>query len=617
MTTDDALNQPRDLFAESGVDIPTPPSDDDEMVQPTSDQIASPPAMSPAPNPAYANAVVNGTALPPPGEIGARTTQQAPNPFPAPPSVEPAAGPAASGPRPKSQPRDLFAEAGVDPSASSAPRDLFAEAGITPDKPEAPGFSDRLAKDYAQRQANVANIPGSDTWGSRRLQEFGQGMGVLKDVGNEAIGSATSLLPESVQENLAHGGFATPGGPIQRAADYVGPRLQATYDAALPPGTEARRNVDALGTAASAIGTDVPLLEGGIKGGAKVADIPKVKEFMADTSTLGPNIPSKFVPKGPQSIADQRAAQTQSLRAKGDAAYKASSAEGISLSNEGAQRLNDELEALKPKGDLQKRTWNSSAASAHAKDIQDSLKVEAPDLDGMIAKRSQLNGLIDDTRNKDEARKLGLVKDAMDKAMIGPATGTWQKANHMWAQQATLQDTDDMVAKAMGKQQPANTLDTQLNNYLNSRKSRGLSDEEWQALKDVTKNGPVAKLGKVAASGGLKYLTTGLAGVAGFGPAGEVLGYLAGHAVSEGMKDVNMISKLKKMDKFRDMIMSRQLPEAPPDVPPGTPPPTGGTPPPAGGLPPQGSLPPAATAKAESLPIGNEGAAQKEVFSKL
>ncbi len=169
---------------------------------------------------------------------------------------------------------------------------------------------------------------------------------------------------------------------------------------------------------------------------------------------------------------------------------------------------------------------------------------------------------MNDTRNADEARKLGLVKDAMDKAMIGPATSTWQKANHLWAQQATVQDTDDMVAKALAKQQPANTLDTLLNNYLNGRDSRHLSDDEWQALKDVTHNGPIDKLKKVGASGLLKYATTAM-GSAG-GVPGEVFGYLAGHAISEGLKNANMVAKLQKLDKFREMVLARQLPEPPP-----------------------------------------------------
>ncbi len=357
----------------AGARVPRPPQPmADEMEQPTSGQPAADPALTARPNSDYAIRLADA------GQEVPRDSTASPLPAPMGPF---------QGPRAKA---GMFDD--VAPASASA-KGMFDDVPMEGEA--APGFADRLAKDYKQRQANIAAIPSTDAAPSQALQIAGQGMGVLKDVGNEAIGSAMGLLPQSAQESIAKGGFATPGGPIQRAANFVGPKAQAAYDRALPPGTEARRNTDALGTGASALWTDLPLIEGSIGAAKGAAAIPKVKEFMADTSTGGTPgavagmVPDFLKPKSAESIAAQRAAQTVALRASGSAAYKASSAEGIGLSDQNAQRLNGELEDLKPTSDLEKRTWASSAAAKHAQDIQDSLKTENPTMDGMIAKRAQ------------------------------------------------------------------------------------------------------------------------------------------------------------------------------------------------------------------------------------
>jgi len=281
--------------------------------------------------------------------------------------------------------------------------------------------------------------------------------------------------------------------------------------------------------------------------------------------TKAGEIKSSLFPKVTKLTREQ---ETAKLRKTASQSYKASKAEDLQLADEDIGKLNSSLQSLAPNTDLERRTWSSSQASKEAQEITDSISMEKPSFNGLLAKRSDLNSKIKVAAragNDAEEFRLNKVKEALDEAMMGAESGTWQVANHQWAQQAVLGDMDEIVNKALTRAQPANSLDTAINNYLYSYKSKRLSDAEWSALKDVTNNSSMAKLKRGAASGLTKYVA-GAVGAQG-GPLGAGVGYLVGHYGSELAKDAAMAAKVKKLDRFRELILQRKVPEPKPKSP--------------------------------------------------
>lgn len=256
-----------------------------------------------------------------------------------------------------------------------------------------------------------------------------------------------------------------------------------------------------------------------------------------------------------------REAETAAFKKSASNLYKESAAEDIQLPDQEIDKLHTSLSSLQPKTDLEIRSWSSSGAAKHVQDITNSIETEKPSFNGLLAKRSELNSEIKvATRagNDAEAFKLNRVKDALDDTMMGADSKTWQMANHQWAQHAVLDDMDEIVNKALTRAQPANSLDTAINNYLYSHKAKSLPDKEWEALKDVTNNSSFDKLRKGAASGLTKYAAAAVGSQG--GPVGATAGYLMGHYGSEFSKDSAIASKVQKLDKFRDMVAARKPP---------------------------------------------------------
>lgn len=253
--------------------------------------------------------------------------------------------------------------------------------------------------------------------------------------------------------------------------------------------------------------------------------------------------------------------RTAALREESGSNFGLARSENLQVSPEDISKLDNSLSSLVPKEHMEQNVWNNSEASKHVNEIRDSLQTENPSFNGLLSKRTELNSKIkvaDRAGNDNEARLLRQVKDSLDNVMMNENTGTWQKANHQWAQQATLDDLDEMVNRASSRLQPANSLDTEINNYLR-KNGRYLSDDEYIKLQSVAENTATDKLKKTAASGLWKFAGTGIGAMG--GPIGAGIGFLVTHYGSEAAKDALMLSKLKKLDEFRDMIISRDLPE--------------------------------------------------------
>lgn len=433
-----------------------------------------------------------------------------------------------------------------------------------------PGFIQNVGNDIMNRANEIGSIDNQYQTGKQGLAGssfdiLGKGMGTIGDIAGEGIKSALQMagkLPMLGGGNMSQGASQTISdisnttpGKIALSALQQGGQVWDNFKSQNPI---LAQHIEAVGDIANA----VPLLKG-----AETATMA-AKSGLSDIADVATNAANDELSQPKPTIAQTREQQTASVRKSASDLYKDSNSQDISFDDNQTQDLNSAMSKLIPSSDLEQRSFNSSPASKQVQDITDSLSTENPTLNGMLAKRNEINSQIKvATRagNDADAYHLNKVKDAMDETMMNGDTGTWQQANHQWAQQAILGDTDEIVNKALTKAQPANSLDTAVNNYLNSYKSNGLSDQEWQALKDVTNNSSFDKLRKGAASGLLKY-TTGAAG-AHFGVPGSVAGYLMGHYGSEFLKDSAMASKVAKLDDFRDMILSRMPPEIKPPVP--------------------------------------------------
>lgn len=438
-----------------------------------------------------------------------------------------------------------------------------------------PNLFQRIGQDYnsdvnsAQQMAN--SFVGVDNNGNLTKPTAGAEVGpemMLKiaSIGPQAIGEAGKSLyniaPQSLKDLISSA--ANKVGQLPSfSGNTIGQDIpQETANLAQKYQQFAQQNPGAA-NALGAIGNTVNIAGMGM-GIDQAAELMKA---FPDAVVNAVDEAGNIIPKSMQSIAPESplTAQQKTAQIRKDAGnlYQQSKNENISLSDDQSINLSNNLAKLQPSTDLENRSWQESGAAKQVQDITDSLKTENPTLTGLLARRSDLNSDIkaaSRSGNDKEVQKLMQVKDALDESMMDSPTQTWQLANHKWAQQAILGDTDEMVNAAATRAQPANSLDTAINSYLRSYKSNGLSPEERAALENVTKNSSFDKLRKGAASGLLKY-AAGAAGAHG-GPAGPVAGYLMGHYGSEFMKDSAMTAKLAKLDKFRELVENRTLKSA-------------------------------------------------------
>lgn len=425
-----------------------------------------------------------------------------------------------------------------------------------PEKPLAKNIFDRIGERFDKRNQALETASENPNFigGNLGLMYNAVGQTLQKglwDVPSEAMVSIANAIPKPVKDvgKFVYSSVANNPvvGPAVRGAATVLDQAAQGYD-------KFQRNHPTAGLYLdSTLGF----------GNAALSTLPVKGESIPSRAVgAGQDLAQKSKALVPTSKALTREEQTAALRKSASNLYQKSAAEDIQLGDKDISKLATSLNSLAPKTDLERRTWSSSNAAKQAQDIIESINTEVPSFNGLLAKRSELNSQIKvatRTGNDAEAYRLNRVKDSLDEAMMNSDSGTWQLANHQWAQQAVLDDIDEIVNKALTRAQPANSLDTALNNYLGGYKSKSLSDEEWKALKEVTNNSSFDKLRKGAASGLTKYVA-GAVGSTG-GPVGTAAGYLMGHYGSEFLKDSAIAAKVQKLDKFRDLVAGRKPPQ--------------------------------------------------------
>ena len=226
--------------------------------------------------------------------------------------------------------------------------------------------------------------------------------------------------------------------------------------------------------------------------------------------------------------------------------------ENLIIEPENLKSLNRGLASLEPAGIDEKKIWGKSRAAKHVQEMQESMGEGAYVFNDAIARRQAIVSDIKkayktaDGLGENDARQLIQVRDKIDDVIgekIAPINLKWRKA-------AINQDLDQMVDFALGKQQPANTFNTQINNYIR-KKGRTLPENIRVALKDLAKDSKGMKLTKAIASGLTKYALMA---------KGGPVGFFAGHYAAEASKDAAMWIKLHKLDEIRDMIEAMELP---------------------------------------------------------
>ncbi len=242
--------------------------------------------------------------------------------------------------------------------------------------------------------------------------------------------------------------------------------------------------------------------------------------------------------------------------------YAQSAAKGMMFNNDQISNIKSSLKSLEPNPDtLAGKSWEKSLAAKHVNDINDVLDKGTLSFNDILDRRSDINSDIKAAfragHDKDAARLLK-VKDALTNAMLTNDAPEWQMANHEFSKAASMEPLEDLAIKASTKLQPANQLDTYINNMLlNDNKIAGLRPNEVEALKMVTQNAPSDAIKKQLASGFSKYAAMAVASKLGI--VGKVGGYILGGIGSALAKNSAFTDKLKKLDMVYEAINSREL----------------------------------------------------------
>lgn len=112
-----------------------------------------------------------------------------------------------------------------------------------------PSFLQKIGQDFSKGKNTLAQEPDTDNIASQLLQAAGAGLGVVKDVSGD-IGSkvqqgvaAIVRANNPVINDMANSAI----GAVSSAVSPIAHAVENSYNNVLPQGTEARRNVDALG----------------------------------------------------------------------------------------------------------------------------------------------------------------------------------------------------------------------------------------------------------------------------------------------------------------------------------------------------------------------------------
>lgn len=452
-------------------------------------------------------------------------------------------------------PRDLFAEQGV---SLNQPRDLFAESGISV-QPQSPNLFQRIGQDWNSREGQVANIPATDTMASQGLQTLAGGMGFMKDLGTEPVSSLMSILPQSIQNNLSHGGFATPGGPIQNAANISGQLLQNKLDQYAPQNTEARRNINALGTIASSEGSILPLAEGAIQGVPLVGTIAKSAgdgAIIAGKAAMSPMEGMKNIATGITARAPEEMDQAiQNMKSASSALYKKSEDAGAVFTPQTAQNISDSLNNIIPEAHTAASQKLYKATLDAIGGLKQDLAAGDVSLQTLDRHRQILGNIAKDITNPNrsqEALVAGDAIDAIDQQVNGlgknnivngsiEAVDALKQARAQWAKSKKFETVSDVIQQAGGDQAKLKSGFARL--YNNDKKMLGMTEAEKEAIRVASTNNMSEKimkgLGRFGIDPGNVYLPL----------VSEGMGAISGHTM-EGAALIGAGTAARAANKF-------------------------------------------------------------------
>lgn len=419
----------------------------------------------------------------------------------------------------------------------ASPEDVLSAAqkqfGEQPKKPSAYQQRESAAQKVAEDVVEGRISPVSGV-----LQGVGQAAGLVGDIGGNiaqrAISGAEVMFPNAAKivKNISS--------PIARELQPAVSAISDVYGSVKQKYPETVGNIEAIGNI-SMIAPAVPAIG---KMAGRVAE--GITDFSAIDRAISP--PKPVAIKRPE--ARDWYARVREL--------------GVKFSPEESLNLEFELKKLKPKDPAEAAVWEKSGIQKNVDMITGAMKQEPLSFSGAQALRADLNSELKMAYNsgdKTRAMQLEKVKDALTSAMMNPkapgakgieAKNAWQMANHEFQIETILDELDLIAAKAAGKAQPANSLDTAINNYLNNKKlSAGLRPEERAALKAVTEKTQAGELLKSAASR-IAPLAAGAVG----GPPG----FLIGHYGSQLSRTAAETIKLRKLQEAYDLINRRPPP---------------------------------------------------------
>lgn len=413
---------------------------------------------------------------------------------------------------------------------------------------------------YAKREANAQKIA-DDVVNDKIspvsgvLQGVGQAAGLVGDVGGKALEiaaqGAAAMYPREAAVAKALIKPITESETLKAGAQKVG-QVYGDVKKAHP---EAVGNAEAVGNIAmvlpvgKAVEMAAPLLKPAAdvvnKVGGKVGDVIK-DPLSAMDSALTPK-PKMALPERPDA----------------GSWYKKLRDMKVSFTPDESQKIAFNLDKLVPKDAGEAAVFNKSGIQNNIDMIKGAMKEEPLSFSGAQALRADLNSELKMAYNAgDGTRALHLekVKEELSGALLNPkgnakgleASNAWQMANHEFQIESILGDLDLIAAKASGKAQPANSLDTAINNYLNNKKlSAGLRADERAALEAVTEKTQTGELLKSAASRLAPQIGAAVGGAPGF---------LVGHYGSMLSRTSAEALKLKKLQAAYDLINARKPP---------------------------------------------------------
>lgn len=448
--------------------------------------------------------------------------------------------------------------------------DFYNKIGFSPEV----GFIDRVTSKAAERgkqlqEFEAETAAGNQTIPELYLQKTGNAAGLLNDIvgeGFKSVGHGLSYItPDYIEQPVKDAGkyvASTLGDThLGRTAIGAADEVSQAYRDFAQNNPRAARNVEAalnIGMAAPVAGA----LKGTAVAGSNIAT--RGAGAVVDAARSGKNSIQKVFTREPTIKASAAPkAMARDLYAEVDRL-------GVQLEPYVTQRMNFTLNKLRPKDPLKVGAWDGSGAQGFVDRLKMAQQQGGISISGASSLRSEINDEIKKAYragDKTKAFHLEGVKDALTKAITDPKAvsptdykgkNAWIMANHEFAKKSVLEELELLAEKAAGRAQPANSLDTAINNFLTSHKSAGLLPAERQALKEVTER---TSKGELMKSGGTRLLSA--VGAAKGGP----VGFMVGHYGSMLSRSAAEAAKLKKLDKVYELISNRTPPQLVPKPP--------------------------------------------------